>query len=89
MSDHSIVTMELELSDNKRGPGYWKFNNLHLEKSDFIELIEATINQAVTACQLLNDRMSWELIKVQVTSQAMEYGAKKQTAQNIKLMPWK
>ena len=36
-TDHSLISITLEVSNVKRGPGVWKFNDSLLEDKDFVE----------------------------------------------------
>ena len=38
-SDHSIVILDVQICDEKRGPGFWKFNNSLLHDTRYIEMI--------------------------------------------------
>ena len=43
-TDHSIISFELTISENKKGPGIWKFNNDLLKNKDFIKMVKKEIN---------------------------------------------
>ena len=42
-TDHSIVMLELRLSNFKKGKGFWKFNNALLQDTSFVENVKKTI----------------------------------------------
>ena len=43
-SDHSLICVDMELSEtNKRGRGFWKFNNDLLTDKVYIDLIKSTL----------------------------------------------
>lgn len=44
-SDHSRITLNLNLEEYKRGKGIWKFNNLHLKDKVFLQIINNVILQ--------------------------------------------
>ncbi len=44
ISHHSMVTLKIKDTVNKRGPGYWKLNTSLLRDADYLELIKNTIN---------------------------------------------
>lgn len=44
-SDHCFVTLSIQLLTDKRGPGFWKFNNSLLLDNVFVERIIALINE--------------------------------------------
>ena len=43
-SDHSIASIDIKLSNFKKGRGYWKFNKTLLEDSEYITLVKNKIN---------------------------------------------
>ena len=46
-SDHSVISLEVELTGNKRGPGLWRFNNSLLENKQITGQIRAQILSAI------------------------------------------
>lgn len=42
-SDHSRITLTVNLADHKRGKSYWKINNKHLRNKGFLQLINNII----------------------------------------------
>ena len=44
-SDHQLVKLQLHLSCQRRGPGYWKLNCSLLTKADYIEGIKSIIGE--------------------------------------------
>jgi len=42
-TDHSVISLTLDIATIKRGKGFWKFNNSHLKDFDFITRIKKTI----------------------------------------------
>lgn len=44
-TDHSIITLDLNCCDLKRGKGYWKFNNLHLKDPNYIQIVKDKIKE--------------------------------------------
>ena len=51
-SDHSIVTMELNLTDQKRGKGFYKMNTSLLMDKEYIEIIEKSIKDTISTYAL-------------------------------------
>lgn len=45
-SDHSIVSLDIELASSKRGPGLWKFDLALLDNSEIVRLITEEIVRA-------------------------------------------
>ena len=42
-SDHSMITIKIELNEFKRGKGLWKLNNSLLHDQNYIELVKKTL----------------------------------------------
>ena len=49
--DHSQITLEVDFYKVMRGPGFWKFNNYHLENPKYIILVKLTIVEIVNQYQ--------------------------------------
>jgi hypothetical protein len=45
--DHDLVKATLEVNFNKRGPNYWKLNNLLLEDNNYVEFIKNVIKTCI------------------------------------------
>ena len=43
-TDHSMVTIQVTLHTNPRGPGFWKLNKSFLSETEYINQIKTTIN---------------------------------------------
>ena len=44
-TDHSMITLNISLHSNPRGPGFWKLNTSLLADKDYIDLIRLTIHE--------------------------------------------
>ena len=44
-SDHSVIELDLAISNFARGKGVWKFNNSLLESQDYLNLINKVIEE--------------------------------------------
>lgn len=49
LSDHSLVTAALRVTNSVRGPGVWRFNNSLLDNDDFVAAVKLEIERA-TQC---------------------------------------
>ena len=48
-SDHSIITLKIELLNTiARGPGFWKFNNKLLRDREYIKMVKKELNIIVS-----------------------------------------
>ena len=63
LSDHCPVQLDLIMSDQVKGPGYWKFNTRHLYSKEFIEKVNKIIDFADFRYSELNPLNKWEMIK--------------------------
>ena len=65
-SDHSYIYMEFDPIEAKREPGFWRFNTLLLEDSDFINQINEMLTTECDRNQDLEPDQLWELLKVKI-----------------------
>ena len=77
-SDHSIITMKLNLLNTcKRGKSYWKFNNDLLTDKIYIEKIKTIIGKIKDEDQMENKNTLWEFTKCEIRGLTMKYAKKK------------
>ncbi len=78
-SDHSMISLKLKLSaGTAKGPGLWKFNNLLLKDTEFVETIRTTIEEQKNKLLNLEDKsLKWEIVKYEVRRATMVYSKKK------------
>ena len=62
-SDHSIITLELNLGEQKRKPGYWKLNNMLLQDEKYVNIINEGIDKTLGMFEHLDPSRKWELLK--------------------------
>ena len=84
-SDHSIVSIELLLLENKRGPGYFKLNCSLLHDAQFIVEIKNVIQETIIDNNNLSPDMVWEMIKLNVRGKTIEYASIKKKTQDNRL----
>ena len=88
-SDHSPVTISIKPEDiqEKRGPGYWKFNNSRLEDEEFVTKMSFIIKHAAEKHKHIADkRLYWEMLKMGIRMFAIRFAKKKAyTERNIEL----
>ena len=66
-TDHSMVTIEVALHTNPRGPGFWKLNTSFLLETEYINQIKTTIEDVKDEYQndkSVNASLLWEMIKL-------------------------
>ena len=65
--DHKPIRVQLQLENDNRGPGLWKFNNSLLEDEIYVKLITdsyAVIQNKYSGIE--DKRLRWELIKMEI-----------------------
>lgn len=86
ITDHGLIALTLNLNENRRGPGYWKFNSLHLQDEDFTELINSSVDEYVMDVNNSNTDhppdVFWEGLKAKLIAVAMEFSIKKAKSRN-------
>ena len=75
LSDHAPANLNIKMADNPRGNGYFKLNTSHLQKPSYVELINITIDKAVSDHQnTLDSQQLWEFVKYKVREKSIEFG---------------
>lgn len=77
-SDHSIVHLNFKITNEPKGPGFWKFNTSLLKDHEYNELICNIISNESETYVNVNSALKWELIKQSIRSASMNFS--KQTA---------
>ena len=74
-SDHSLISITLENKTNeKRGPGFWKFNSLLLQDEDYIGYIKGIIEHYKQIYdQVENKGTKWDIIKMEIRRATLAY----------------
>ena len=81
--DHKAVICDLKNLNEKRGPGLWKFNNALLEDNEYVDLIEENYPKFCEKYSVLGDnRIKWELIKMEMRSLTISYSKYKSKHRN-------
>ena len=75
-TDHSMVTIQVVLHTNSRGPGFWKLNTSFLSETEYINQIRTTIKRVKDEYQ--NDKsvsasLLSQMIKLKVREQTLRY----------------
>lgn len=72
-SDHRGIYINLRISDNNRGPGYFKFNNSLLQDKIFVQKMNAVIDNFLTQNANETPVQKWELLKLKLKNESMQY----------------
>ena len=79
-TDHSMVTIQVALHTNPRGPGVWKLNTSFLSVTEYINQIKTTIEGVKDEYQndkSVNASLLWGMIKLKVREQTLRYAKTK------------
>ncbi len=76
LSDHSAITLTLNLDEVVRGPGYFKLNNSILLHTDYKDKIKTVIEETAEYNRGCNPNTMWELIKGSIRNESIKYSSK-------------
>ncbi len=91
-SDHDLVTLEIELSDQVRGKGVWKFNNSLLYDREYVNLVKKVILETENLYRSeenandvhpenllfnISDQLFFETLKLQIRGATIPYCGRK------------
>ena len=80
VSDHSMISVSIETSVTKRGPGIWRFNNELLNNKVFCDEMEDVINGMNRVYNYLEGDDYWEILKFEITHRARKFAANRSYA---------
>ena len=74
-TDHSLLEIKLTFgNEQKRGPGFWKFNSALLRDEVYIDMIREWIEQyKVQYAELDNHGLKWDVIKTEIRRITIDY----------------
>ena len=74
--DHSIITMNIHLTPEQRGPGYFKINNSLLLHNNYQVKIRNAIRETAEINSSANPNVLWEVIKGAIRNKTMQYATR-------------
>ena len=86
-TDHSMITLNITLHSNPRGPGFWKLNTSLLSDTEYIDLIKQTIAQTQEEYkndESINPALLWDMIKLKVREKSLSFAAAKKRKTTLK-----
>ena len=83
-SDHSILTISFKIQNTqKRGKGFWKFNNSLLKDLTYIRKIKLCLTECKTKYkELSNKSLMWDTIKCELRTLTFSYSCFKAKERN-------
>ena len=87
-SDHSAVILKLRpLAGDKRGPGYWKFNNSLVDYKQFVSQMNGKIEDYFhETMEISNPVIRWDFLKFKMRQFCMSYSKQKRRERKQKRM---
>ena len=79
-TNHSMITLNISLHSNPRGPGFWKLNTSLLADRDYIDLIRLTIHETQNEYEndeSINPALLWDMIKLKTREKSLSFAAAK------------
>ena len=72
-TDHRGVYLELQLPQNSRGPGYWKFNDSLLQDKQYVGLLNVQISELKENLRDNNPHLKWDYCKGKIKDFTINY----------------
>ena len=75
-----MITLDLSLHTNRRGPGLWKLNTSFLTETGYVNLIKATIKEVQGEYEkddMVNRALLWDMTKLKIREKSLQYTANK------------
>ena len=85
VSDHCPVYLDLEFLENMRGPGYWKFNEAHLQNKAFVDEVNKIIDLADYRYEHSSPTSKWESLKQDIKEFAIKFSKEEATKKRTNL----
>ena len=79
-TDHSMITLNISLHSNPRGPGFLKLNTSLLADKDYIDLIRLTIHKTENEYEndeSINPALLWDIIQLKTREKSLSFAAAK------------
>ena len=84
-SDHSVISISLELLDTQmRGKGFWKFNNNLLTDCIYIDIIKQVLKDIKKNVVMENKSQLWEFVKCKIRSETIAYSIQRSKKNKLK-----
>lgn len=81
LSDHSTVSMEVNIPNTPRGPGYWRFQNHLLTDLTFVDQMKDLLRQVSQEEEFDDPNVRWEWIKFKIREFCLSYTISKNREQ--------
>ena len=75
-TDHLAISIKLSKHE-KRGPGFWKLNNMYLKDEEYLNLISNLIETSTIKYANETNKSRWELLKLDIKEASLNFAKKK------------
>jgi exonuclease III len=75
LTDHSMISLLINLDNSERGPGFWKLNCSLLHDIDYVTQIKNTITETVKLNSHCDSKLLWDTIKLQIRRTSIRYAS--------------
>ena len=82
--DHSAVTLKVDTTEVRCGPGSWKFNNDLLKETEFVDNLRLIVQGVKQVYHYMDPIALWELLKFKISQYSKEYTRAKAQQQKAK-----
>ena len=80
-TDHRSVEIKYSLSNMKRGPSYWKFNDSLLKDKVYLDQMNIFLDNYFQTTVGLEDQLRWDLCKVKIKEFTIDFSKKKRKSE--------
>ncbi len=80
-SDHSLISIDLNLNETPKGPGVFKLNNSLLLDTDYQNTIRNSLKTVTDFNKECNPNVLWELIKGSIRNESIKFSSLKKKQQ--------
>ena len=83
-SDHSLILLEIELENFKRGSGYWRLNTKYLRDPDYVNKMNLLLDTQLEVNANLKASHKWEMLKLSVSGSSQQYAKRVSKSDKMK-----
>ena len=76
-SDHSLISIKINLAHVENGPGFWKLNCSLLADDIYVRGIKSLLREGKNRHKNINDLLYWEMIKMDIRGYTISYSTYK------------
>ena len=82
-TDHRAVYLVVEMIENERGVGYWKFNTTLLTNKEFLQFMNMELINTIESLSNKTPKDKWECLKIRIRKAATNFSRQKASQDKI------